>query len=390
MKDEFFIKKHHFFYNIELLFDKKFINIDYTTSSTEIMIEIDKKLVETTLGNLEKFFINNNFDNLLSMFNKIFTNLSKNLIIVFEILNKFNKFKVVNENNRLNIQLADVINKVDNNEHDDVNDADLGYIEKMFKIIQSIIKFVNQQLFELDLNFKVTTKTTINEMFKIEFKKHFLNSFFKFIYENLILKSIKLQEFNLKKMLSLCSLIDDFERFLLEIQFVNGIDNGSANSDYENLLFKSFKLNIDNIYINKKCKHLLTKARKIIKIKTDLFETCLISDENEASRVKSVNILNENFKFQNDCQNGFLKFNKCKVSQLTIKLINVVYETLNEAEKFEKINEENCKIDDELNNKLIKNVSLLCLTAKNIIDLYSSIMPVFYKDEYQNLPLMAG
>ena len=76
------------------------------------MIEIDKKLVETTLGNLEKFFINNNFDNLLSMFNKIFTNLSKNLIIVFEILNKFNKFKVVNENNRLNIQLADVINKV--------------------------------------------------------------------------------------------------------------------------------------------------------------------------------------------------------------------------------------------------------------------------------------
>jgi hypothetical protein len=135
----------------------------------------------------------------------------------------------------------------------------------------------------------------------------------------------------------------------------------------------------------------LNRARKLIKIKADLFETSLISDENELLNGMAVTISNENFNINsNDLSGNLIKFNKCNISQLTLKLIKVVYETLDEAVRFEENSDENCLNDSELNNKLIRNVSLLCLTAKNIIDLYSYIMPVYYKDEFQNLPLIAA
>ena len=393
LKDDFFIQKQHFYYNIELSFDKNFILIDYKTN--EISISIDKTNIEKCLKTLEKFFINNNYEGLMVIFKKVFTNLSKHLIVVFEIINKHAKVNVRSEKNKLKIELEEA-NRIQNDDNESTDDDDDLNEEKTFKTIEGkftclekIIEYLNQNLFELDLDFKAS-EGTINDLFKTEFKMMFLDSFFKFIYENLILKSIKLREFDITKMLRLCNLINEFEKFLNEKRI--NLINDSTASKYENLLFKSFKLNIDNIYIKKKCKYLLNKARKLMKVKTDLFETSLISEEHEASKVTSISILNsENILFEsNDFSNNFLKFNKCKISLLTVKFIQVVYETLNEATKFEKLNEENCKNENELYIKLMRNVSLLCLTAKNIIDLYSYIMPVFYKDEFQNLPLIAG
>ena len=393
LKDDFFIQKQHFYYNIEQLITKQLILIDL--KKNEIIIKIDKFNTEKLIESLKNFFISNKYETLLNIFKKIFSNLSKNLITVFEIVNRFSKFSI-NATDGIKIDLVGQNepgtsnSKFDEETYDVVDDDDdkSQKIEQKFKCIEKVIEYLNESLFELNLNINVAS-TPINEFFKNEFKKMFLDLFFKFVYENLILKSIKLREYNMNKMLSLCGFIEKFEGFLStkRIKFIN------TNSDYENLLFKSFKLNIDNIYINRKCKYLLNRARKLIKIKADLFETCSISEENEVSNFNAitVTISNENFNFtSNDITGNFMKFNKCKISQLTLKLINVVYETLDEAVRFEMNSDENCLNDSELNNKLIRNVSLLCLTAKNIIDLYSYVMPVFYKDEFQNLPLIAA
>ena len=391
LKEDFFIQKQQFYFNIEQAFEKEFILIDFQVN--EILIKIDKIGVEKLIDSLKEFFINDQYETLMSIFRKIFKNLSKNLISTFETMNKFSKLSLDETSSFLKIGLigSNVVEKMresdDEDRESDDNDDKIQQIEEKLKFIEKVLTYLNENLFDLNLKIKVS-KVSIENLLKNEFKKLFLDAFFKFVYENLILKAIKLREYNMNKMLSLCSLIENFEGFLSteRIKFIN------ANSDYENLLFKSFKLNIDNIYINRKCKYLLTKSRKLIKVKADLFETCLLDNESEASNLESVSIGSEHFNLNssNHVAVNFIKFNKCKVSQLTLKIIRVVYETLDEAVKFEENCEGSCTSDDELNSKLIRNVSLLCLTAKNIIDLYSYVLPVYYKDEFQNLPLVAA
>lgn len=349
---------------------------------------INKPLLETTINNLKEFFADNlKSPHIMSILRKKFINLNKNLLGLFNQLVKSNKLVKINENFKENVLEINIENDEDksnnnNSSNEDGNDDDLVQIEFKLNSIEHIITYLNSNLFNLN------TTLDLNQTFKKEFKQCFLEAFFKFIYKNLILKSINLDQYNANKMLKLCDLIKNFESFLSQssIKFIDTSTNNTSN-EYETLLFKLFKLNIDNIYINKKCKFYLNEARCLLKEKTKFFESIIVDN---VDAVKHIQVLNLNYECENSKNNQFLLFNECKISQLTKNFIHLIYTILNEAVKFDKIDSSSSSRTSDYNVKITQNISLLCLTAKNVIDLYIYIMPVYYKDEYQNLPLMGA
>lgn len=75
---------------------------------------------------------------------------------------------------------------------------------------------------------------------------------------------------------------------------------------------------------------------------------------------------------------NLLRMQTCSISAIAQKTIESVYETLNEAlDILEKTND-------------MKNVSLLCIVARNLFEVYTNVIPTFYRDSLLELPTLSA
>lgn len=68
----------------------------------------------------------------------------------------------------------------------------------------------------------------------------------------------------------------------------------------------------------------------------------------------------------------------CSISRLAKQILELIYATLNEAYKMSKL------------NSSVKNVSLLCMVARNLFDLYASVVPTFHASSLHEMPFLSA
>lgn len=69
---------------------------------------------------------------------------------------------------------------------------------------------------------------------------------------------------------------------------------------------------------------------------------------------------------------------KCSISSTAKETINIVYSTFNEALRLTETAQD------------IKNISLLCLVARNVFDLFANVIPTVHRDSIRDLPLLSA
>lgn len=75
---------------------------------------------------------------------------------------------------------------------------------------------------------------------------------------------------------------------------------------------------------------------------------------------------------------NLLRMQTCSISTIAQKTIESVYETLNEGlDILEKTND-------------MKNVSLLCIVARNLFEIYANVIPTFYRESLLELPSLSA
>lgn len=75
---------------------------------------------------------------------------------------------------------------------------------------------------------------------------------------------------------------------------------------------------------------------------------------------------------------NLLRMQTCSISTIAQKTIESIYETLNEAlDILEKTND-------------MKNVSLLCIVARNLFEIYANVIPTFYRNSLLELPSLSA
>ena len=185
----------------------------------------------------------------------------------------------------------------------------------------------------------------------------------------------------------ICERVSVFEKSLKSIGFLT--DNKSLSS-----VFDGFVKNVEELYVRKKCKFLMELSRELMKKKDGLFEMVQI-DEVEFSR-KTISqvlsngeprgvlcLINELFKIE-ECNEYVskidenLKMPKCCVSQTAKTIMDLVYETLNEA------------LQMFHSSSNVKNVSMLCLIAKNLLDLFASVIPTYHGEAFSEFPRLSA
>ncbi len=75
-----------------------------------------------------------------------------------------------------------------------------------------------------------------------------------------------------------------------------------------------------------------------------------------------------------------LQLPDCAISKTAKLTTELVYETLNEAFRMFQSSQE----------REIKNISLLCLIARNIFDLYINVIPTYHLERFKSIPLLSA
>ncbi len=344
LKDEYFIQKQCLYFELEQKWDD-IIRFETDLERKTIRLICNEDLLR------EKIFILGHLFDKKNVYKRKLGELSGKTMGIFELIGKQASLEMNISQTELTIVFKGGNVSTD---HTDLTD-----LKSKLQIVIQVLKFLKKSIFSL------------HEIILGEFSSVFLETFLKFVYQQLIMESINVTEFNLHIMNDLCDLISQFETDLIALEFIidDQHSNAGAKTSYSSLLFVEFKSNIHEIYVRKKCKHLLDKTRDLIKSKVDLFN---FHDVNECDQYRT-EIENLNLV----ASNGFLIYPSCKISEITRQLIVIIYGTLNEALRF---------VDDFS----FKNVALLCLSAKNIFDIYMCVMPTYHKEDLQNFPILSG
>ena len=77
-------------------------------------------------------------------------------------------------------------------------------------------------------------------------------------------------------------------------------------------------------------------------------------------------------------QTKLLKMSECAVSVTAKKVVDLVYETLNKALRMFS------------NAHDVKNVCMLCLIAKNLLELFTSVMQTFHRESLIEFPFLSA
>ena len=259
-------------------------------------------------------------------------------------------------------------------------------LEFKLQQLSTMIQFLYDNLFKLKVNVNHSEKQV--KLINI-FSDLILKDFVKLIYEQLIISIIPLKNYDFSMEANICEQVAKFENDLKKIEFIN-----QANTN----VFKVFINNVEELYVRKKCKYIMESARELMKNKDFLFETIKIEEKcislkkvkNSISNHKKndtfVNLFNKLVKIDEERNEtktkldelNLLTVSPCSISKIASQLVETIYETLNESLKMTE------------NSKNVRNISLLCLVARNLFDLYSAVVPLHHSESLRNLPILSA
>ena len=214
-----------------------------------------------------------------------------------------------------------------------------------------------------------------------------LKDFVQLIYEKLIISIIPLTNFDYQLESEIRQKVNSFECSLKEINFLNKKKTLAS-------VFDSFKNNVEELYVRKKCKFIMEQSRELMKQKEKLFQLVQINERVRSNPFEHVEskelgyVLQSLANFEQDLnfstnkssleQLNLLRMQTCSISEIAQKTVESVYATLNEA----------LSISEKAHD--IRNVSLLCIVARNLFEIYASVIPTFYRDGLLELPLLSA
>lgn len=391
LKTEFTVQRERLWYELNIEWDK--------------LLQIDLDPGTNTLFIATSDNINQEYLDILTKFSKYKTNSTLTGTLSFLFISKMKQFckkfldfcqsNIISnqcvEEDTLEITCTNGIKRLQvkiNLMHNTSTDPAVQ-LEIKLNLIKQVLVFLNDNFFKLnvfinesDSDVKVTLMSIFSELI--------LNDFVKLIYQRLIISIIPLKNYDCKLETNILQLVNKFEETLHQIKFLN-IDNHSS-------IFNQFVSNVEELYIRKKCKFIMEKSREQMKQKDLIFELVKINEKKSDLKIihdildnfelksksnKLVNILNELIRSK-DSNNSvlddieLLKFPDCSISKTAKLTTELVYETLNEAFKMVKKSQD------------IKNISLLCLIARNLFDLYINVIPTYHRENFKDIPLLSA
>lgn len=243
--------------------------------------------------------------------------------------------------------------------------------------IEQLLRLLHEHVFKLTVEIITNGKSTSSEHLMSLFSDLTLEEFTNLIYEQLIVNVIPIEQFDFNIEARICTQIGHFEQKLKRIAYLKTNDDGQ---------FKKFVSNVEELYVRKKCKYIMEKARAMMKNKQLIFELVRIdrpSTPIDANLVQdALRAIEKTHQTSNNSldEANLLGFGECSISQLARDLVTLVDETLDEAYRL-MANE---------HKKNIKNVSLICLIARNLFELYANIIPMYYSTNLRELPQLSA
>jgi hypothetical protein len=297
LKEDFIVHRERLWFILDQEWDK-LITVEADNSLTSKFV-ISTSISQEYFNELTQF----------SKFKSNSSNSSENFISSFVFLSKMKQFC----KSFLKFCTINIINEINNNESlNEIEIIDHG--EGKFKELKVKITTINEFLvdktvdpikllqFKLEqiermLNFlheNFFNRTVILYTYNSNSKQNktdlklmtifsnlILDDFVKLIYEKLIINVIPLQNYDYKIEDQICKVVAKFEEKLKSMEFIKK-ENTS--------IFKNFVTNVEELYVRKKCQHIMEKARNMMKNK-DLFLDIIRIDQRDfiINQVKKVN-----------------------------------------------------------------------------------------------------
>ena len=278
-------------------------------------------------------------------------------------------------------------------EEEDLVQLAHGQLKSKLGQIETVLTFLSDHFFKLSIpaepkNVKTGKRTCLMELLSATL----LGDFIKLIYEQLIIGIIPLEYFEYILEAKICQEVSSFEKALKKLKFVPA-DEAKKDSEFD-----AFVRNVEELYIRKKCKHVMETGRELMKQKDLIFQVIRVKNDLEEAKTKHASIKEKNeplaFIFdellkieeRNKAANkrneldefAIFQLNECSISVVAKRIVQLIYETFNEA----------IQMVDSAKN--VKNISLLCLVAKNLFDLYICVVPTFHKENLKSIPTLAA
>jgi hypothetical protein len=270
--------------------------------------------------------------------------------------------------------------KVTTNLTSNSNNWDPRILDHKLNHLVEVISFLNENFlhFKVQIHDDPNKKETTTLM--ALFSQLIIKDFIKMIYDNLIIKIIPLNHYNSQIEQILLANINKFERSLIDLKLIDTNKDESVFSEY-------LLSNVEELYVRKKCQHVMEKGRSIMKNKDLFYRTIRLpispsfKGDNLLTQLQQLEETNNLDKSSELDNLSLLQMPQCAISEMVKLIVDLVDETLTEA---------SLMITKTTKTSDNKNVILLCLVARNLFDLYQSVVPTCHQDNLKNVPILSA
>ena len=305
LKENFAIQRERLWYELNQEWDKMIeITEPNESSSSLFKLTISSKIDQEYLNQLNQFSlykINLNMTHLRPLA-QLTHNHHNSAIISFVYLSKMKQFSkkflhlcavhIINElsDHKLvnQIEIVDVNDakelkfkqiRIDESEDESANSSKL--LQFKLKQIEMLMQFLHDHLFKYDaILYDDDLSRTKLKLMGI-FSDLVLNDFVKLIYEQLIINIIPLNSYSCGIESEICGHVAEFESMLESVEFLKQNDGSSV--------FKSFVSNVEELYVRKKCKSIMEKARELMKRRDLMLDAVRVDERSfDFSQIKNL------------------------------------------------------------------------------------------------------
>lgn len=228
--------------------------------------------------------------------------------------------------------------------------------------LQEVFDILNRALLSIVIRTDDTSETTLMHMLGSQISTEFKN----ILIKDCIADAVPYSRAELSQFDEVKSATEEFQKFLVEKGFFREQDKS----------LMEYAANVDVVFSNKACAHILERARTLMKQPLHI-TVCItplkpggplvIQDETGRQMSKSTMRLEKLLSAKS------LNLPKCQISTSVCDLVELIYETLEEA----------CSSSAEYAGRLF-------YTVHNILTLYSHVVPTAHAHELASLPQQAA
>ena len=259
--------------------------------------------------------------------------------------------------------------------HEDKQDTKSPKEIPVFEKLKIILEFLHDHLLKYRLSPSGQNNETVMSMFRLITAEDLINT----LVEKCLMKSVPESNEGLQDYVVIERQVREFEKMMLQVGF---LEQGASCQ------LVDFVSNIHSHFANQRCTAVLAKARALMKL--DLHETipvepCSFQEipEDILKKLKSNQATHKQdlvkkaittvLKPSKPMDDITLCLPRFRVSRGTKELIDLAYETVNEAA-----------------TSTAECVLRLVSTTQNIFEIYAAVVPVYHKDALNNLPQISA